>query len=90
MHAVNINHNLKVFINQIIIEGLRGRWVNSQNYTEASVVPYIIIQSPQWFSELTHSSSEASNSNTAIYWCLSNCYNIKWSSVRQSGLIELH
>ena len=34
-------------------------WVNRQT-TKARVVRYAIIQSPQWFSELTHSSSEAS------------------------------
>ena len=30
--------------------------------TKARVVRYVIIQSPQWFSGLTHSSSEGSNS----------------------------
>ena len=29
--------------------------------TKARVVRYAIIQSPQWFSELTHSSSQGSN-----------------------------
>ena len=34
-------------------------WVNSQTM-KARVVRYVTIQSPQWVSELTHSSSEAS------------------------------
>ena len=61
----NLTNN--IFAQKILdvhnMEASEEEWVNSQK--EARVVRYVILQSPQWFSELTYSSSEAS-----IYKCI--------------------
>ena len=56
-------------MHQYRLEASEKEWVNSQNYA--------IIQSSQWFSELTHSSSEASN------------YKKKWPNQKKIFLLDL-
>ena len=49
----------------IYLEALDEEWVNPK-ITKARVVRYAIIQSHQWFSQLTHSFSKASNEKNEL------------------------
>ena len=66
-HLLVINYKIfEIFfnyvLNQIIWRPSRKTGLTHKT-TETRIVRYAMIQSPQWFSELTHSSSEASTSD---------------------------